>query len=341
MKYNKDADFEKQIAIMSKCSKRANRSFEQIIANGVTNSELLSIFEEVKEYWYDTLRPSLTALSYYAVGGQINGADRASLMTTLLGVGIGIHDDIIDKCHMKHFKKTINGLHGADKALLVGDLLIVKGLALIQKIITMNIKREKIIEIVKTLEVSLTKVCESQFKEISFRRNLSIDLEEYIKFLQDSVAEMEACARLGAIMGNGSEKDVELLGYFGRNYGVMQRLLSDVMDSRNIEGNLNQRLENESIPLSILYSAKSSKEIFNEIKLILEQPHIEQKDIIHMPEICLATDAFTYIYNFAEKISKELEQKLKKLRSSQARDALYLMVNNCRRHIAEITLTKA
>jgi geranylgeranyl pyrophosphate synthase len=341
MKYDKDANFEKQIAIMRECSKRVQRSFEQIIGNGVTNSEILSIFEEVKEYWYDTLRPSLTALSYYAVGGQIDGVDRASLMATLLGAGIGIHDDIIDNCHVKHFRKTVNGLHGANRALLVGDLLIVKGLAMIQKIIMMNIKREKIIEIVKTFEVSLTRVCESQFEEISFRRNLSIDLDEYIKFLQHSVAEMEACARLGAIMGNGSKKDVKLLGCFGRNYGVMLRLLSDVMDSRNIEGNLDQRLENESIPLSILFSAKSSKEIFNEIKLILEQPHIAQKDIIHMPEICLATDAFTYIYNLAEKISKELEQKLKKLRSSQARDVLYLMLNNCLRHIAEITLIKA
>jgi geranylgeranyl diphosphate synthase type I len=341
VKFDKDVDFERELDIMSERSEKTRKLFEQMITYGVTNFELLSIFEEIKDYRRDILRPSLVALAYEAVGGRTGGADEVSLMATILGVGIGIHDDIIDKCQRKHFRKTVHGSHGGDKALLVGDLLIVKGLTMIRRVIMANIKQEQILEILKTFEVLLIKVCESQFEEISFRRNLSITLDEYIEFLHHSVAEIEACARLGAIIGNGSDKDVRLLGDFGRNYGVMLRLLSDVIDIYNVEGNLKQRLEDESIPLSILYSAKSSERIFNKINSLLKQSHISQEEIAQITEICLASDAFTYIYNLAEKISKELEQKLKALRSSQARDVLSLMMNNCLRHIAEMTLKDA
>lgn len=338
MTNGKDIIFEKQITFMNKNSKMILEQFRQVISNGVTNPELLSILDEIKNYWTDKLRSTLIAFSFEAVGGQFGETDTLSLISTLLGAGIGVHDDIIDKCYRKHFRRTILGTHDIDSALLAGDLLIVKSLTMVRKLIMTDIEPKKISDILETLELCLIKVCESQFEEISFRRNLNISLNDYLKFLSNSVAEMEACTKIGAILGDGSDKEVQLLGDFGKNFGVMQRLLSDIADSRNIEGNLDRRLDNESIPLSILYSAKSSKESFNKICSILNKTHITQKDVMVIPEICFNANAFSYLYGLAEKISKEINKNLMILSYSLARESLSLLVNTSLASIAEISL---
>ncbi len=70
----------------------------------------------------------MTVYSCEAVGGRVSMAKEAGLMITLTAAGMGIHDDIIDKSQNKHFRETILGLHEIDNALLVGDLLLIKGL---------------------------------------------------------------------------------------------------------------------------------------------------------------------------------------------------------------------
>jgi geranylgeranyl pyrophosphate synthase len=331
-----------QIGVFEEKSRKVLERFKQVATAGVNeeDKELLASLEDVKGYWRDALRPALVAFSFEAVGGRPGGADQGGLIATLLGAGIGIHDDIIDKSSTKHFRKTILGLHGLDYAVLIGDLLIVKALTRIREIIYEDFEPKKISDVLKTYENFLIEICKAQFMEIRFRRNLDVELEDYQKFLKHSIAEMEICTRLGAILGNGSEKEIEVLADFGRGFGYMMRLFSDITDSLNIEGNLDQRLENESVPLPILYATKSSGEIFKRIGTTLQKPHITPEDVSYIPELCYKTKAFAYTYKIAEKNAKEIIQKLKILNRSTARNVLASMVEKSLKDIAEFSLVE-
>jgi geranylgeranyl diphosphate synthase type I len=291
--------------------------------------------EDVKGYWKDFLRPALTSFSCEAVGGQPEIADDVSLMFTLAAAGIGIHDDIIDKSLRKHFRRTTPGRYGLDNALLVGDLLMVKGWTMIHEMIRKTGEPIKIAEIAKAYGSFSVELCEAELMEISCRRKLDTDLEYFKKILWKTSADMEACAKLGAILGDGSKNEVQALAEFGRRLGFMLRLADDVQD---MEENLPHRLKYESVPLPLLYAAKSSKESYIKIKSLLEKKLITSSDIKELFEVCFATEAFTYVLNIAKQNEREAARNLGALRRGCARNVLALMIKKSFADVADLCL---
>jgi geranylgeranyl diphosphate synthase type I len=333
---NQDTAFEELAVKMKERSQRILERFGQVSVSGVNYPQLLSFLADVKTYWKDNFRPALTSFSCEAVGGQPEATDDVSLIITVVGAGLGIHDDIIDKSLNKHFRMTILGLHGLDNALLVGDLLIIKSWATVRGMIEKTYEPKKIMRVIEAYESFFIEICEAEFMEVSCRRNLDTDLEYYQKILWKSTADTEACARLGAILGDGSSDEVQALAEFGRRLGFTFRLLDDVKDSLNMEGSLPHRLQYESVPLPILYAAKSSKEKFLKINSILENSPITSLDVSELLQICFETNAFMYVYDIAKQNAKESAKKLRLLRSTEARNILSLMNKKSLADIASI-----
>jgi geranylgeranyl pyrophosphate synthase len=300
--------------------------FKEAIFTDIEDSKLISILEHVKKNWKDTYRPALTSFSCEAVGGDPDSTITPSLMITLTGAGIGIHDDIIDKSSIKHFRRTFFGLRNRDEALVVGDLLIIKALTLTQKIFDEISNPKKASDVIKTLENYFFKMCVGELMEISCRKNIEIDLEYYDEALWKLGSDIEACTKVGAILGDGSKREVEALTEYGRRLGYIVRLTEDVKDTLNLEGNLSHRLQYESIPLPILYAAKDSRENLSEIKNILEGSSINASDIKKLLELCFETEAFTYTEDIAKKNVTEGIKELNILKPSKSRDILSLLI---------------
>lgn len=331
---DKDPALEKLAVEMEERSRKTLERFGQVSVSGVNHPKLLSILADVKAYWKDNFRPALTSFSCEAVGGQPEAADDVNLMITLMGAGLGIHDDIIDKSLNKHFRTTILGLHGIDNALLVGELFIVKALTQIREIARKTCDPKKIENIIEVYESFFLEVWEGEFMETLCRRNLDTELKHYEKILWMSTADTEACTRLGAILGGGSKIEVEALAEVGRRLGFIHRLADDIKDTLNLEGNLPYRLKNESVPLPILYAAKSSKETYLKIKSILERFPITSSDIRNILEACFETEAFNYVLNMAKQNAMEATRKLNLLKKSGAQDSLVLIIENAMANIA-------
>jgi geranylgeranyl diphosphate synthase type I len=323
---DKELTYEDLPALMKERGRRVLRKFGQAAVSGVNDPQLLSILHDVKAYWEDNFRPALTSFCCEAVGGQPEAADDVSLMITLASAGGGIHDDIVDKSLNKHFRMTVLGLHGLDYALLVGDLLIIKGWTRAREAVKKACKPEKFAEVIEVFGRWTLDVCEAEFMEISCRRNLDTELEHYQKILRKSMADIEGCARLGAIMGAGSAQEVKALAEFGSRLGFTFRLSDDVKDTLNMEGNLANRLQYESVPLPILYAAKSSRGKYSQIKSILEKSRIDPLDIKKLLEFCFETKAFAYVLKTAKKNAREASKKLRLLKPSGAQNVLKLMI---------------
>ncbi|MHA2408186.1 MAG: polyprenyl synthetase family protein, partial [Candidatus Ranarchaeia archaeon] len=296
--------------------RRILERFGQVATSKVTDLKLLEVLEDVKKYWNDLrthalFRPALTSFSCEAVGGKPKAAEDAGLIFTLAASGIGIHDDILDKSPYKHIRKTILGRHGIDSALLVGDLLIVKAWTMFHEMIRKAHKPSRIADIMEVYGNLSVEICEAEYMETLCRRNLETDLEYYTNVLWKAMAEMEACTKIGAIIGDGKKNEVEALAEFGRRLGFMSRLADDMEDCLNEKGDLFHRIKYESVPFPLLYAAKSSREKYLRIKNIIEKTQITRGDVKALLKFCFETKAFEYVGKIARKNEEEAASKLR------------------------------
>ena len=317
--------------ILTVLKKRAEKALERFRIEatlGVSDPELFKILEEVIGYWKDWSRPVVTSFSCEAVGGKQEIADDAGVIFLMSAVATGIHDDIIDKSQKNHFRWTILGLHGMEKALLVGDLLLVKAWSTLNRFMRKLDTPIRVADIMEAYGLISVQICEAEFLEMSFRKRLDVDLPVREKILWNINADYEACAKTGAILGGGSDEEVLALSGVGRRLGFLLGLKDEVEDCLNIQGNLSQRLLFESVPLPIVYAAKSSSNIQTKLQSIIQKENISPAEIAYIVQQCIDTGAFSYIYELAKLNIIEAVEMLKKLPCNQATSNLKLIVQN-------------
>jgi geranylgeranyl pyrophosphate synthase len=326
-------DIENKI-IKQKCKKILKR-FGQVAIENVTSANMIEALEEVKKYWKDFSRPALTSFSCEAVGGNSEKAEDAALMLTLASSGFGIHDDIIDKSERKHLRMTILGLFGADTALLVGDLLIVKALVVMHRLDAQKLSAPVIFS---EYEKTCIEVCEAELLENQCRKSLDTDLEYYQSILWKAMGETAICCKIGAILGGGNPEEIKALSDFGRRIGFNSRLADDVEDCLNAKGDLPHRIMFESVPLPLLYAAKSSIGRHAKISDIYSKNRVSPEDIRSLLEICFESEAFEFIRKIAEENVQLAKDELKIIEHRDAKTVLIYIANKSYQRLADLCI---
>jgi len=293
----------------------------------VKNPKLKEVIEDIKKYWKDSTRPALTSFSCEAVGGNLDIAENAGLMFTLASCGFGLHDDILDRSSHKHLRMTILGLHGIDCALLAGDLFIFKSWTVGSEMIRSGVDPLRVADVMKAYGNLSVEICEAELMDTLCRRKLDLDIEYYKKMLKQEMAEMEACSRIGAMLGNGMPKEIEALSNFGRQFGFISRLGDDMEDCLNVKGDLLHRIKYESVPLPLLYAAKSSSERYSKIRNIIKKKNIGPLDAESVVEFCFESEAFEYTRLLAAENRAEAICNLESLVSSTSLNVLLFMLD--------------
>jgi geranylgeranyl pyrophosphate synthase len=264
------------------------------IYQSVNEPELISIFQHIESYWFDRDRSALIWLCNEIVGGTPENTIFPSLIMSLTSSGIGVHDDIIDKTTHKHNAVTVPGKFGVKKSLVVGDLLIIKGLLNVDTLYS-NFDMTTSNLLVKVFYDYFSEMATSEILEINSNKHLEQDLQTYHKMLWKLGVDGEACARLGAVSGNATKEELEALAFFGRSLGYILRLREEIIDISNKRGNLKNRIENESIPLALLYISKQSVNNYQQVKEILDKEKINDKDVSNVVKICYEPQTIDYI----------------------------------------------
>ncbi|HLN90000.1 MAG TPA: polyprenyl synthetase family protein, partial [Candidatus Binatia bacterium] len=261
--------------------------FRETLTLNITDTKLLAALNYVTGYWSDYFRPALCSFSCEAVGGNSNNAVCIGMMLTSIDAGVSIHDDILDRTTKKRFRRTILGKFGLDYALLVGDLLIVKGWSMIGEMIKTSEDPSLIRKLTETYSNSLIEMCEAQFFEIECRKNLSSDPNTFIEALCKGNAGIKACMELGAILSGGTETEIHALSNVGKNIALLFALKDELRDTLNLEGYLVHRLKFESVPLPVLLAAKSSSKRRLQLESIIKKNIFKNSDIEEILSLCI------------------------------------------------------
>jgi geranylgeranyl diphosphate synthase type I len=208
------------------------------------------------EYWHDVARPALLSLTCEAVGGDPDTTTPIAIPMSLISGAIDIHDDIIDHSKTKGSRPTVFGKFGKDIALLVGDALIFKGFALLHEAVKKGIPAEKVAVISDIIKKTFFELGDAEALELQFRGRLDVTPEQYLWVVRKKAADVEAHTRISAILGNGTQEEVEALSTYGRLLGMLIILRDDIIDMIDFEEALH-RIKREHLSLPIIYALQN------------------------------------------------------------------------------------
>jgi geranylgeranyl pyrophosphate synthase len=209
------------------------------------------------KYQPDYFRPALLSFCCKAVGGDSEDTIATGAALTLFAWAIGIHDDIIDQSRTKNRRPTVLGKFGKDLALILSDVLLFKGFTLLRKALKSKASLDRVVKIFETIEDIWFEQSEGEALEIRHRGLIALAPEECMEKIRMRASEIEACARIGGILGGGTAKQVERLGKFGRLIGMMGILRNEVIDMLELDA-LKNRIRRESLPLPVVYALQNS-----------------------------------------------------------------------------------
>ena len=176
------------------------------------------------------VRPGLTILSNYAVGGD--GANYSSIrMATVmefLHTATLVHDDVIDKAETRRNRPSINSEFGNQTAVLMGDWLYMSAFE--------TSLAERSLPILDILTAVTRKMTEGELLQLTLLGRTDVSEEQYFDVIARKTAYLfSACCEIGALLGGANLETQTRLRDYGMNLGVAFQLVDDLLDFTGCE----------------------------------------------------------------------------------------------------------
>src|ERR1043165_6097610 len=230
------------IALDEEARISARRIFS-VIANELTQVEVeferqarsnIQVIDYIGEYLRRSggkrVRPALTILSTYAVGGDgsnYNSIRRATVMEFLHTATL-VHDDVIDKAKTRRNRPSINSEFGNQTAVLMGDWLYMSAFE--------TSLAERSLPILDILTAVTRKMTEGELLQLTLLGRTDITEAQYFDVIARKTAYLfSACCEIGAVLGGATPDQQVAMRDFGMNLGVSFQLIDDLLDFTSSE----------------------------------------------------------------------------------------------------------
>ncbi|KAK4781086.1 hypothetical protein SAY87_017192 [Trapa incisa] len=180
------------------------------------------------------VRPILCIAACELVGGELPQAMPSACAVEMIHTMSLIHDDLpcMDNDDLRRGKPTNHKVFGEDVAVLAGDALLAFAFEYIA-METKGVTPARIVRAVGELARSIGAegLVAGQVVDINSEGMSNVGLKE-LEFihLHKTAALLEASVVLGAIMGGGSDEEVEKLRSFARSIGLLFQVVDDILD---------------------------------------------------------------------------------------------------------------
>jgi octaprenyl-diphosphate synthase len=210
------------------------------------------------------IRPLILLLCAECVQSKKPDADAylAASAIELLHTESIIHDDIIDEENLRRGKPSFHVKYGYNSSILTADFVLG---------IILNIgSKLKDLRILNELSNAATRMSEGEMMEIRLGKEPDISEDDYIKVLEYKTASLfEASARIGAIIGGGTEDQVHAMTSFGNLLGIAYQIHDDLIDFDNenrlfnmlVKKNKSKEFVDRMNKLYQLYAAKARNDL--------------------------------------------------------------------------------
>jgi len=229
--------------------------------NTVLDSELElyaeSEFKEPLKYALNggkRIRPIILLLASECVGEIDDNTFAAACAIEFLHTESVIHDDIIDNETLRRQKDPFHIKYGYNTSVLTGDFVL--GLILN---IASRINNPRV---TKNLATTAMMMSEGEVIESRLEASEDVTFDDYLKVIEYKTATaFETASRLGAIISEGTEEEIESLADYGKNIGIAYQIRDDLLDWQNEDKLFNLLIKKSSDP----------RNVFNDMEELLKK----------------------------------------------------------------------
>jgi len=228
------------------------------------------------------VRPALTILSNYAVGGNgaLYNSIRMATVMEFLHTATLVHDDIIDNGDTRRNRPTVNALYGNETAVLMGDWLYMSAFE--------TSLGERSLPILDILTRVTRKMTEGELLQLTLLGKADISESQYLDVLKRKTAYLfSASCEIGAILGGAGENQQAALRDYGLNLGTAFQLIDDLLDFTSDEQTLGKAagadLLGGKVTLPLIYLVEKDPEAAAMIRDVLVQgtyDSVSQQDLL-------------------------------------------------------------
>lgn len=263
-------------------------------------------------------RPAVCLLGCAAVGGDVEVASSAAAAVEHFHTAALIHDDIADEGELRRGEPCLHLTEGIGLAINDGDLALsqVTGCVLSDERLGDAIK----IRVLSELVAMTTRTIEGQALDIGWARDnrWDISIDDYLtmaihKTAYYSVAVPLAC---GAIIGGGSDQQVEALRSFGVDTGLAFQLQDDLLNLVGEKESVNKDFrsditEGKRTLLVVHALANAPEELAVELRSILESHSTDPAVLARAVQIIEEAGSVEYVKQYSLELARRAKESLK------------------------------
>jgi octaprenyl-diphosphate synthase len=159
---------------------------------------------------------------------RLNGyrGERAILLASVvefIHTATLLHDDVIDQATVRRGRRSVNSRWGNDLAVLLGDFLYTKSMAMALSLDNLHILR-------LLSDVALSMI-EGEILEIQRYADLRVTADDHLDIIRRKTAALfSACLRIGAMLAEAGGAKERALASYGLNLGICFQMVDDLLD---------------------------------------------------------------------------------------------------------------
>jgi geranylgeranyl pyrophosphate synthase len=285
--------------------------------------DLRAPLEFISKNWRNPLTPALMCLSCEAVEGRSEATNEAALAMTLTSLSLYVWDDIIDKARLKLFKPTLFGKFGEGTALIIGGLASAKAFSTLDQ---MNVDKAKHQAVTKLLWDFLVKIARAETAGLRLRSQRSFSPRKKFWKIKTEAADLETCLKIGAVLGDGSESEIQHLGRYGLCLGIILELWKDFHVSVNLTLGLAEKIRIGALPYSLLWARERSEKIQKKLDGLANKNAIGSSDIKEIVKDVLETRTLDNTLKAIRRFTKRGRDELVGFKRNSATRTLQLFM---------------
>jgi geranylgeranyl diphosphate synthase type I len=280
-------------------------------------------------------RPLICYAACLAVGGTMERATTAAAAIEHFHTAALIHDDIADAAELRRGEPCLHLSEGYGLAINAGDLALslVNGTVLNDPLLDDAMK----IRLMKELIYMTQHTIEGQALDIGWARDGRYDItpEDYLVMATHKTAHYSGAAPLaiGAIVGLGSEAEVETLRNYGLDTGLAFQIQDDLLNLIGSEESTQKDFRNDITEgkrtLVVVHALQNSdKPDRDRLIRILSSKTKDPAVLAQAVTLMEAAGSVDYARNYAENLTSIAKNRLNDMiQPSDARDLLISMAD--------------
>jgi len=272
------------------------------------------------------LRPALVLMASKACGDCGERSVRLAVALELIHTTSLIHDDVIDGAELRRGTTSVNARWGNKISVLAGDHLYAK-------VVSMLVE-DGDLDVLRTVAAAVAEMTHSEIGQTLRRHEMHVTEEEYLATIGGKTGSlMSCCCRVGAMLGNVRDGEIEILADYGLNLGMAFQITDDLLDLTGDKEKVGKSLGNDiregrlTLPLIRTINIAGERDTALMIDA-LRSGQIDESSLFRMRNMVAEYGGAEYSLERAKEYGKACQEALSSLRRSESQNSLALLAEH-------------